>query len=343
MTAAAAAPLRLGVLDQSPLSQGSDAVAALRGSVELARAADRLGFARYWVAEHHDPQRYAGPSPEVLVGPIGLVTSRIRVGSGGVMLPHYSPRKVAESFAVLAGLLGDRVDLAVGRAAGTDDPALIHALQRDRRTPAPDDFAEQLDELLCYLDGRPPPDERFARLPPLPAGAEPWLLGSSPASAVLAARRGLPYAYGEFINPHDGAEAAELYRRVFRRSARLAAPRVAICVSAVCAATDAEALRLAASARLAARLRRAGRLVALPPPDEALRELRARDPEAAHRPGHTIAGCPERVRAGIEQRARRCGAEEALVVTVTHDLDDRRRSYELLAGAFGLAAPDAPR
>lgn len=330
----------LGVLDQSPLSQGSDGASALRNSLDLARAADRLGYARYWVAEHHDYERLAGASPEVLVGPIGLAAPRLRVGAGGVMLPHYSPRKVAASFSVLAGLLGDRVDLAVGRAGGTDDAAAIHALQRDRRTPSPDDFADQLDELLAYLDGRPPPDERFAKLAPLPGlphRPEPWLLGSSTASATLAARRGLPFAYGDFIAPAN-ERATELYRRFFRPSARLAAPRVAVCVSAICADDDEAAQRLAASALMAAELRgERRRLVALPPADEALAFLRERGIESERPPRRLVLGGPERVRGQLQLLARRYGADELLVVTLAHEHADRVRSYELIAAAFGLA------
>lgn len=296
--------MRLGVLDQSPIAPGSDGARALRATLDLARAADRLGFGRYWVAEHHEPDRRAGASPEVLIGPIALATERLRVGSGGVMLPHHSPRRVAESFSMLAGLFGDRIDLGVGRAAGTEHAATIHALQRDRRAPSPDDFPEQLDELLAYLDGRPPPDARFAGLGPLPGHPgrpEPWLLGSTSDSAVRAARLGLPYAFGDFINPAAGGAATGLYRRMFRPSQRLRAPRLAVCVSAVCADSDEEALALV-------------------------------DDAARRRPA--VAGAPERVRAGLEQRAQRLRADELLIVTVVHPHAARVRSYELIAQAF---------
>jgi len=298
------------VLDQSPIARGSDGAGALRGSLELARAAERLGFHRYWIAEHHETERLASATPEVLIGPIALATRRMRVGSGGVMLPHHSPRRVAESFSMLAGLFGDRIDLGVGRSAGTDDAATIHALQRDRRQPSPDDFPEQLDELLAYLDGRAPPDPRFAGLPRLPGHPgrpQPWLLGSTSESAARAARLGLPYAFGDFIT-RAGTEPAELYRRVFRPSERLAAPWLAICVSAICAETDDEARRLASIARPAGS----------PPPRVA-----------------PVAGSPQRVRAELEARARRYRADEVLVVTVTHAHEPRVRSYELIAQAFG--------
>src|SRR5882757_9828597 len=149
-------PFRLSVLDQSPVSEGSTGAQALRNTIDLAELADELGYHRYWVAEHHGGPMLAGPSPEALVGPIAAATQRIRVGSGGVMLPHYSPFKVAETFSLLAGLFPGRIDLALGRAAGTD-PLTTFALQRDRRQAAPDDFPQQLAELLAYLDGRSRP------------------------------------------------------------------------------------------------------------------------------------------------------------------------------------------
>src|SRR3954453_2209626 len=144
--------MRLSVLDQSPISEGSTGSAALRNTIDLARLADRLGYHRYWVAEHHGGAMLAGPSPEALIGPITSATTRLRVGSGGVMLPHYSPFKVAETFTVLAGLYPGRLDLGIGPPPGTPPPTTF-ALQRDRRQAAPDDFPDQLAELLAYLEG----------------------------------------------------------------------------------------------------------------------------------------------------------------------------------------------
>src|SRR5271155_5639717 len=181
-----ARPFRLTVLDQSPVSEGSSGAQALQNTIDLARLADRLGYHRYWVAEHHGGPMLAGPSPEALIGPIAAATERIRVGSGGGVLPHYSPLKVAETFSVLAGLFPGRVDLGLGRAAGTD-PLTTFALQRDRREAASDDFPQQLAELLGYLDDSLPSDHPFARLaetlPGRPARPVPWLLGSPPQSA----------------------------------------------------------------------------------------------------------------------------------------------------------------
>ena len=338
---ALAAPLRLSVLDQSPISEGSTGAAALHDTLELARLADGLGYHRYWVAEHHGTPMLASTSPEALIGPIAAATDRMRVGSGGVMLPHYSPRKVAETFSVLSGLYGDRIDLGIGRAAGTD-PVTTHALQRDRREPAPDDFPDQLAELLAYLEGRSPPDPRFARLVALPGSPgrpEPWLLGSSLQSAMWAGQLGLPYAFGAFINP-AGAQMTHLYRQCFVDSERLPAPRTAVCVTAICAETEAAAQRLAASSRMCASMSQLGTPIPVPPVEKALRYLEALDPCSAPSGRRAVLGDPATVRAGLEQLAEEYGAEELVLLTITHDQAARRRSYELLAEAFGLRAAE---
>ena len=195
--------MRLSVLDQTPVPEGFSRPQALQNTLDLARLADRLGYHRYWLAEHHG-LALAGPAPEVLAGPVAAATERIRVGSGGVMLPHYSPFKVAESFSLLAGLYPGRIDLALGRASGTD-PLTTFALQRDRREVAPDDFPQQLAELLAHYDGTLPPDHPFAKLgqalPGSPERPEIWLLGSSAQSAIWAGQLDLPYAFADFINP----------------------------------------------------------------------------------------------------------------------------------------------
>src|SRR3954467_299267 len=218
--------MRLSVLDQSPIAEGSTGSQALHNTIDLAQLTEALGYTRYWVAEHHGGPMLAGPSPEALIGPIASATRDIRVGSGGVMLPHYSPFKVAETFSVLAGLYPGRIDLGLGRAAGTD-PMTTHALQRDRSRTMPDDFPQQLAELLAYFEGTIPVSNPLARLqkllPGRPETPEPWRLGSSPQGAVWAGELGLPYAFADFINP-GGAEIAGLYRREFRSGVRREAP-----------------------------------------------------------------------------------------------------------------------
>ena len=335
--------MKLSVLDQSPISEGSTGAQALANTLDLARLTDRWGYDRYWVAEHHGTPMLAGPAPEALIGPIASVTSRIRVGSGGVMLPHYSAFKVAEAFSVLSGLFPGRIDLGLGRAAGTD-PVTTHALQRDRRQHPPDDFPQQLAELLAYLEDRLPADHPFARLaalPGLPGRPEPWLLGSSQQSAVWAGELGLPYAFADFINP-QGVGIADLYRRSFVDSERLPAPRVAVCVWTICAETDEEAERLASSSRMGMSLLRRGQLIPVPPVEKALRYLETRGPRPEASRRRAVLGSPATVRAGLEQVAADYGAEEVLLVTITFDHEARRRSYELIAEAFGLTrgAPD---
>src|SRR5262249_18437351 len=253
----------------------------------------------------------AGPSPEVLIGPIASATSRMRVGSGGVMLPHYSPLKVAQSFSVLAGLYPGRIDLGIGRAAGTD-PMTTLALQRDRRQAAPDAFPSQLAELLAYYDDSFPEGHALARyvetLPGRPEVPVPWLLGSSAQSAIWAGDIGLPYAFADFIN-NDGVEIAALYRDRFTASHPLDPPETAVAVWALAADTAEEARRLAASHRMLFTMLRQGRLIPVPPPDKALRFLETQGATAGPR-RRAIVGTPETVRSGLIDVAAQYAAEE---------------------------------
>ena len=256
------------------------------------------------------------------------------------MLPHYSPFKVAETFTILAGLFPGRIDLGLGRAAGTD-PMTTFALQRDRRQAAPDDFPQQLAELLAYFDDDLPEDHPFARLagvlPGLPELPVPWLLGSSPQSAIWAGQLALPYAFADFINS-EGAEITKLYRERFVPTESSPVERTAVAVWVLCAPTDEEAEYLAASSRMSFTLLRQNRLIPVPPPDKAVEFLRreGKSPSGG-RPGRrSILGSPDKVRAGVEQVAVEYGAEEVIVVTITYDHQARRRSYELLAEAFDL-------
>jgi luciferase family oxidoreductase group 1 len=305
--------VRISVLDQSPIPEGSTGPDALRNTIDLAQLADRLGYTRYWVAEHHGGAMLAGPSPEVLIGPIASATERIRVGSGGVMLPHYSPLKVAESFSLLAGLFPGRIDLGLGRAPGTDQLTMF-ALQRDRRQASPDDFPQQMAELMGYLNDTLPDGFPFRRLagalPGLPEKPEVWLLGSSHQSAIWAGEWGLPYAFADFINP-AGADPAEI-----------------VCVSAICADTDEEAERLASSGRMAFSMLRQGRPIPVPPVEKALRYLDGRPAPSGRR---AVLGSPETVKRELEAIAQAYKAEEVMIVTITHDHAARRRSYELIA------------
>jgi luciferase family oxidoreductase group 1 len=330
-------PLRLSVLDQAPIAEGSTGADALRNSVDLAQVVERAGYHRYWVAEHHSTPMLACASPEVLIAATAAVTDTIRVGSGGVMLPHYSPLKVAETFSMLSALHPNRIDLAVGRAPGSD-PLTAFALQRDRRQAAPDDFPQQLAELLGYLWNRLPVNHRFARLSALPGGPDRpdvWLLGSSPQSGVWAAQLGLPYAFADFINP-GGAAIAANYRQQFTSSAVNRAPEVIAAVWALCAETDEEAERLASSSRMAFTLFLQGTLIRVPPIETAVKFLEDHPDEVqalgSRRRG--IVGSRAKVRAQLEAVADEYGADELMIVTITYDHRARRRSYELIAEAF---------
>jgi luciferase family oxidoreductase group 1 len=332
--------MRLSVLDQSPVPAGSTGADALHNSIDLARLADDRGYHRYWVAEHHGTPMLACASPEALIGPIGALTTRIRVGSGGVMLPHYSPLKVAETFSMLSGIFPGRIDLGVGRAPGTD-PLTMFALQRDKRQPSPDDFPEQLSELLAYLRDGLPAAHRFARLtalPGLPERPEPWLLGSSPQSGIWAAETGLPYAFADFINP-AGADIVARYRDQFQPSASLASPYVAVAAWALCADSDEEARRLASSARMAFTLMLQGQLIPIPPVDVAVRffEEHSHTTSSMTRRRRWILGSPDTVRRDLDALMEEYQADELMIVTITHSHAARRRSYELIAHAFTAA------
>jgi luciferase family oxidoreductase group 1 len=336
--------VKLSVIDQSPVSEGFTPADALRNTMELARLADRLGYARYWIAEHHAIPALASPAPEVLIARVGAETSRIRLGSGGVMLPHYSALKVAENFRVLHALYPDRIDLGVGRAPG-GTPLDSYALARDREHyPPPDDFGRQLPELLAFLNHGFPANHPFSRIevsPEMPGGPEVWLLGSSLWSASAAAQLGLPYAFAHFIEPGPTRGALEHYRANFsatRSSMRV--PHAMLALGVVCAATDAEAERLMLSARLFRRRIRAGDIRPIPTVETALAELGPEPAPVAHEltDGYPryIVGSPERVRDQLTLMADDLRVQELMIVTIVHDHQDRMRSYELLAEAFAL-------
>lgn len=333
----------LSVLDQSPVAQGMTGGQALKNSIDLAQLADGLGYHRYWMAEHHATPMLACAAPEVMIGQIAMATSRMKIGSGGIMLPHYSPFKVAETFSMLAGLYPGRIDLGVGRAPGSD-PRTALALQRDRRRGMADDFTDQLGELIAYLHDALPNEHPFERLPRLMPGVpetpDLWLLGSSEQSGIWAAELGLPYMFADFINPL-GAEIAQAYRRNF--AGRDAKPRSAVAVSVICAPTDEEAWHLSASWRLAIHRLHEGRALPIVEVDRAEQILAERygSVDAIPRGRRLIFGSPKTVADGIEAVARDYQADEVMVVTIVHDHQIRRRSYELIAEAFGLLRSEA--
>jgi luciferase family oxidoreductase group 1 len=334
--------VRVSVLDQSPIPEGSTPAQALHNSLDLAQLTDRLGYHRYWLAEHHSSRAQGGAAPEVLISAIASITSGIRVGSGGVMLPHYSPFKVAEVFCELAGLFPGRIDLGIGRAAGTDGLTTF-ALQRDRREASPDDFPSQLAELFAYLDGSLPPDHPFARLsetlPGLPEKPERWLLGSSPQSAIWAAQLGCPYAFSDFINA-GGAVIAADYRRRYAEARQDRPSRTSVGIFVICAETDEEAQYAAASIRMAGHLRGTGERPAVPRPETAVDFLRSigddSNGDSIGRNRRALLGTPEKIRDQLLVLTDEYGADELILITNAWDHQVRRRSYELLAEALEI-------
>jgi luciferase family oxidoreductase group 1 len=338
--------MKLSVLDQSPVPSGSTPADALNHTIHLARVADRLGYERYWIAEHHAMETLASPAPEILIARVAAETSEIRVGSGGVLLPHYSPLKVAEVFRMLHALYPGRIDLGLGRAPGSGGLEAL-ALQRERtRRLDASDFPEQLTELLSFLHHDFPPENPFRRIqvsPEMPGAPEAWLLGSSEWSAAVAAQFGLPYAFAHFIGPEQTVRALAHYRANFRPSKFLEEPRVILTLGAVCADTEAEADRLSASTKvLIRRIRLGGERRPVPTPEEAAKELESAgegaDPltwDASEWPRYAV-GTAGKVSATLKSMAGHLHIEEIMILTVIHSHAARVRSYELLAESFGL-------
>ena len=328
---------RVSVLDLSPVVAGETEADALRHTLDLAVLADRLGYHRYWLAEHHGGAMVASSSPEVLIGHVAQITGGIRVGSGGIMLPNHSPLKVAEQFKVLEALHPGRIDLGIGRAPGTDQ-LTAYALRRSREAMAVDDFPQQMAELLAFAGVRPWPERHpfgHIRAAPVDAPLPPvFLLGSSDFSAQMAAANGFAFAFAAQINPELAVAALRLYRDEFKPSPELAAPHSILSHAVLCAEDEATARRLAAPARLAFRRLRMGRPGPIPTVEDALRELG--EEALTGRSERVIVGTGEQVRGRLEEMREDALADEVMVLTTVHDHSDRRRSYELLAEAYGL-------
>jgi luciferase family oxidoreductase group 1 len=331
--------ITLGVLDQSPVPHGSAPADALRETVALAQTVERLGYHRYWLAEHHNTASLAGTAPEVLAAHVLSRTTSIRVGAGGVLLPYYRPLKVAEAFRVLHALFPGRIDLGVGRAAGADEAA-AEALRHEPEALTDEHYPAQVAELADLLHHQPDLDHAEGELRALPAsdGApEMWVLGSSSYGAGLAATLGLRFCFAHFVTPAFGAQTVAGYLRRFRPSPRCPAPVAALGVSVICADTDAEAERLAVSQDVwRLRPEGAGRGPLLSVEDaEAHPVSRLGRMQLAQDRPKRVVGAPDRVRAALVALAADHGVDELVLVSVCHDPAARRRSYELLADAFG--------
>ncbi len=338
--------LTLSVVDQSPLRRGGTASEALHETVELAQVAEKAGYSRYWVAEHHNSGGFAGTSPEILIGQIAAKTSTIHVGSGGVMLSHYSALKVAEQFSILNSFYPGRIDLGIGRAPGSDQLTAM-ALADPRPQMDIRAFPSMVNDLMGFLYGTLEPNHPFAAIHTQP-GPQPehkpevWLLGSSDYSAQLAAMLGLPFSFAEFFanTSAEGMEVAEMYRSGFKPSKYLSEPKLNVAVQVVCAPTAEEAKYVASSRYLmgADRALRLGLGSGLRSPEEAskypLTKEQVRFIEAQ---GHRrIEGDPETVKEGILQAAKDFKTTDVSVVTNCYYFKDRAQSYKLVAEAFGL-------
>ena len=341
---AKAGEITLSVVDQSPMRKGGKPAEALNETVALARKAESFGYSRYWVAEHHNSTSFAGASPEVLIGQIAAHTARIRVGSGGVMLSHYSALKVAEQFRILDAFYPGRIDLGIGRAPGSDRFTAA-ALSHPR--PPVDvarEFPQMVGDLLGFVNGDMPEGHPLSEIKAQPGGPpdtapEVWLLGSSDYSAQLAAHMGLPFSFADFFGNTGeyGPRMAELYRQMFQPSERLAEPKVNVGLQVICAPTEEEARFVGASRSLNKVVSALGLTTGgLLPPEEALNwPLDPHAREYMERSTRSyIEGDPDQVREGILAAAERYQTGDVGIVSNCYHFKHRARSYELVAGAM---------
>jgi luciferase family oxidoreductase group 1 len=346
------APVPLSVLDLVTVGAGNTAAGAVRTAVDIARTAERRGFHRYWVAEHHSMPGVASSSPAVLLAHLAAHTDRIRLGSGGVMLPNHAPLVIAEQFGTLEAMAPGRVDLGLGRAPGTDGATAAALRRTERLHEGADEFPQQLAELTRFLDDTFPDGHPYAKIHAVPGPVQAtspggvqsahrpplWLLGSSGFSAQLAGSLGLPFAFAHHFSAANTIPALDLYRSSFRPSEVLAEPYALIGVAALATEDEAEARRQVLTGALSMIRLRTGRPGLVPSPEEA----------AAHRfsemerdfvdswLGNVIYGTPDTVRQGLDDLAKRTGADELMITANAHGGPARLRSYELIADAYGL-------
>jgi luciferase family oxidoreductase group 1 len=328
----------LSILDLSPVAAGSTGAQALRNSLDLAQLADRLGFTRYWVAEHHNMPSIASSAPDIMIGQIAAATQRLRVGSGGVMLPNHAPLMVAERFKVLEALYPDRIDLGLGRAPGTD-PATSYALRRRQGISEEDDFLERFNELMLFETNGFPAGHPFHKVKAMPADVKLppiYLLGSSDYSAQLSGHIGAAFAFAHHFATFDAVEAMRLYRDNFKPSVSHHEPYAILATHVVCADTDEEAERLAATVDLNIVRRAKGEYLPLASPEEALAYAYSPVDRAriAQNRQKLSVGSLATVKAKLAPLIESTKADELMVTTMIYDHQARKRSYELLAEAF---------
>jgi luciferase family oxidoreductase group 1 len=328
----------LSVLDLSPVSAGSTGAQALRNSLDLAQLADRLGYVRYWVAEHHSMPAIASSAPDIMVGQIAALTRNLRVGSGGVMLPNHAPLTVAERFKVLEALYPGRIDLGLGRAPGTD-PATSYALRRRQGVTEEDDFLERFNELMLLETRAFPPGHPFHNVRAMPADVTLppiYLLGSSDYSAQLAGHIGAAFSFAHHFATFDAATAMRIYRDSFKPSPSHAKPYAILATHVVCADTDEEAERLAKTVDLNFVRRNKGEYQPLASPEDAIAYDYAPVDKARIAQNRTrlSVGSPATVKAKLAPLIAATQADELMITTMIYSHEARKHSYELLAQAF---------
>jgi luciferase family oxidoreductase group 1 len=333
--------LPLSVLDLSPVIAGGSGTTSLRNTLDLARHADRLGYTRYWMAEHHNLPNIASAAPDIMIGQVAAVTERMRVGAGGVMLPNHAPLMVAERFKVLEALFPGRIDLGLGRAPGTDQ-VTSYALRRRQDVNADDDFLERFQELILFDSGGFPEGHPFGKIKVMPADVKLppiWLLGSSDYSAQLAAHVGAGYSFAHHFAHHDAIAAMQGYRKLFKPSDWRQTPYAVLAVHVVCADTDAEAERHAATVDLNFVRRNRGEFLPLASPEEALAYPYApidRERIRLNR-DRLFVGSPKTVRERLAPLVEATAADEIMITSMIYDHAARKRSYALMAKEFRLS------
>ncbi|GAA2615604.1 LLM class flavin-dependent oxidoreductase [Streptomyces axinellae] len=348
------APVPLSILDLANVGRGHTASDALAAATRAARLADSRGFTRYWVAEHHSMPGVASSSPAVILAHLAAHTQRVRLGSGGVMLPNHAPLVIAEQFGTLEALAPGRIDLGLGRAPGTDGATAAALRRTEQLREGAEDFPQQLAELIRFLDDDFPDGHRYARIHAVPGPVQAegpearraahrppvWLLGSSGFSAQLAGSLGLPFAFAHHFSAANTLPALDLYRESFRPSEVLAEPYALIGAAALAAEDEREAYRQVLTGALSMVRLRTGRPGLIPTPEEA--EGYAFSPVERDFVdgwlGNVTYGTPEAVREGLDALVKRTGADELMLTANAHTPDVRVRSYELIADAYGLPA-----
>jgi len=330
----------LSVLDLSVVTTATPPAAALRNSIDLARHVDKIGYVRYWLAEHHNLASVASPAPDVMIGQIAAVTENLRVGSGGVMLPNHAPLVVAERFKMLEALFPGRIDLGLGRAPGTDGPT-AYALRSRLDARQGDDFLERLHELTLWETRDFPPGHPYNNVVAMPDDTPLppiWLLGSSDYSSELAAQVGMGFAFAHHFASYDAVAAMTNYRAHFKPSGWRATPHGILAVAVVAAESDAEAERLASSMDLNRLRRDRGQYLALPSPEEALAYpyTDAELASVARNRSRLFVGSPQTVMRMLKPMIDASEPDELMIITAVYDHEARKKSYGLMANAFGL-------